>query len=925
MIPSAYSSAAAFALAATCAWAKSQVCSPTDCLDGSSSSPLLAVDSSASVFLLPGTYDSSTYAPTSLNATISTTSSSLTISPPSHPVGFTKSNYAGSAGVWDGLSWAMQGWKSVYLPDGWYAVLDGGGGKVLWGAVPETQFLADDIASRAILSAGSSACTPACSSHGTCTPTNTSASCECAEGWTGLTCDECASGFFGTSCAACPANCTVCDDGRYGTGKCLGTSTSSSDECGCDHGTCSSPTDCTCSAGWVTNTTNSSSKCNACADGFFKDAFGNCLACPLGCKSCELQANTNATAACLSCSASLSLSTANPATCVASSGSCQSGTYYDSSSSSCQSCSPACSTCTGPSTSECLSCASPRVNLHGSCVGYDASTGRCDSSLSGLDGVFVVNNQKSKCDSCPVGCLSCKIPSFSTAASYDTLSCDACQEGYLLQGGKCVQKCGDGWFLPEGSAATNGTCQQCDSACGTCVGTSTTCTSCTSSSLSAFSGTCLPSSSCPSSTISLNGTCLPCLTDCASCSSPSTCSSCPVTRPVLVGGRCTPYCAKNTYWDTAAGSCQACDWTCKSCTGAGDGQCSACRDGYSLKSGVCVALSCSKSGGVAPTLGICLSSLVDTSKKAYLWLLALIGVAALVALGGWWYVRKQRRATREGTQEFKDRLDERGVQERLRVLRLEKVFGLERVSTGRGGDRSTAAPSGENEFDDGKKRRFRELLLPSRRKHSSSAGLELKDASNFAPDRAARGGGDGWVRESWVAPPPYVPSSAGGSPREVDSKAVYPLLPLPATAPVKHPRTHANGSRDSLDSIPTPTLAGFSFSSRPAPQRKSTSSSLGGSTVVLSMGSPTSPEAKPRAGGLMPPPRPGMARRGSGDSDAGSGVGAGVVVNAEMMGRERETIRLNARDEGGEMDVERRLRELWPALKEREGAREGYI
>lgn len=67
----------------------------------------------------------------------------------------------------------------------------------------------------------------------------------------------------------------------------------------------------------------------------------------------------------------------------------------------CLSCSPACATCTGPSPSQCLSCAAPRVNMAGSCVGYTAGDGICDSSLSGLEGVFIVNNDKSKCDGEP--------------------------------------------------------------------------------------------------------------------------------------------------------------------------------------------------------------------------------------------------------------------------------------------------------------------------------------------------------------------------------------------------------------------------------------------------------------------------------------------------------------------------------------------
>jgi hypothetical protein len=38
------------------------------------------------------------------------------------------------------------------------------------------------------------------------------------------------------------------------------------------------------------------------------------------------------------------------------------------------------------------------MNLAGSCVGYASSTGICDSSLSGLNGTFVVNNEKSACE-----------------------------------------------------------------------------------------------------------------------------------------------------------------------------------------------------------------------------------------------------------------------------------------------------------------------------------------------------------------------------------------------------------------------------------------------------------------------------------------------------------------------------------------------
>ncbi|OWZ60805.1 hypothetical protein AYX15_06940 [Cryptococcus neoformans] len=925
MLALTYTSSLLFALSATAVRAKSQVCSASDCIDGSSASPcesnqsqlpnckvkclpVLAFDSFSLTYLLPGTYSSTSYSPTSpLNATISNSSSSLTISTPDSPVGFTSFSYSGLGNVWTVNDWGMGNWKSIYLPDGWYAVL--GQGKVLWGAIPEKSLLPMSISSMGISYAGNSACSPACSSHGTCIATNASATCKCDEGWAGSTCDSCATGYYGTSCTAGPSNCTIWDDGYTGTGKCIGTATSSSDICGCDHGTCTSSTECTCAAGWTTNSTASSSLCNTCAQGFFQDISGNCLACPLGCKTCELQANTNSTAACTSCSPMLTLSTASPATCVSSAGTCSSGSYYDSSTSSCENCSPACSTCTGPGTSDCLSCASPRVNLQGYCVGYDSTTGQCDSTLSGLDGVFVVNNQKSECDSCPAGCLSCYIPSFSNAASYDSLMCQACQEGYLLEVGQCVKQCSDGWFLSEGSATTNGTCQECDSSCSTCISTSTTCLSCSSSSMSAHSGSCVPSTSCPSSTVSINGTCITCPPDCATCSSASTCSTCPSDRPILKDGRCVAYCPKDTYYDTDTGTCQACDWTCKNCVGEGSTMCSSCSDGYMLKGGICVDALCGD-GGFADGLGMCLSSFVHKSQKRYLGFLALIGVVIIAGIASWWYVRRERKKTRQATKEFGGRLDERNVNDRLAALRLEKVFGFNRVTSGRGGDRSART----TQEDGGKKNKLRDILLPSKRK-SGDEEMEMK-RSNFAPDKE-RDRYDSWRksnlgRDSWIAPPPYVPSQSILDP--VDIK-------------------HSFNRRDSLDSIPTPSHQTFALSSstsssmttRPAtPPRKQQNSYLS-SKIVYSMSTPSPP---PHSRSLMPPPRPGMGRR---DSENSFSSGSLLTPMAGMMGttnitvdKERDLRRYSGTQDG-HMDVERRLMDLWPALKERDREREGFI
>ena len=150
-------------------------------------------------------------------------------------------------------------------------------------------------------------CDPACGYGGTCQQGNTTATCQCRPGWGGQTCDQCASGHFGADCqresllafaiernltrgSACAGDCTQCDDGLAGTGTCLGTKTDSLKrqsspvlirqpadglECDCLHGTCNSANECTCAAGWITNS-SASIKCNTCAPGFFQTKSSDC-------------------------------------------------------------------------------------------------------------------------------------------------------------------------------------------------------------------------------------------------------------------------------------------------------------------------------------------------------------------------------------------------------------------------------------------------------------------------------------------------------------------------------------------------------------------------------------------------------------------------------------------------------------------------
>ncbi|WWC69932.1 uncharacterized protein I206_103876 [Kwoniella pini CBS 10737] len=870
-----FSSTIAFALSTTFSWAD-RVCSPEACLNGKASSQFLAQDGSTSKYLIPGTYSDTSLHPSSTLLNITTISNAITVSYPTTPIGYENGLYEGTQDLWDNGNWSMDAWKSLYLPSKWYGLLEDG--KVIWGAIPDKGQLPNDMTGLKLSKAASAACDPPCSSHGVCIPSNATDGnqCQCATGWTGASCDQCATGFWGRTCSSGPKNCTIWDDGMSGTGACLGTATSSSTSCDCNHGTCTSSNQCGCSAGWSTNATMSSSLCNNCAEGFFATADGDCSACPLGCDTCSLHAGTNATATCTSCSSTLSLSVASPATCIASRGSCADGTYYDDTTSSCADCSPACSTCTGPSTSDCLSCASPRVNLQGSCVFYDAATGVCDSGLSKLQGVYVVNLEKSKCDACPSGCLHCNIPSFANTASFDTLKCSACQEGYLLEDGKCLKKCDDGRYLPEGSAAKNGTCQKCDSPCSTCVSTSTTCTSC-SSPLFASGGSCI--SDCPTSTTPLNGTCIPCAADCSTCSSTTQCSTCPPSRPVLSNGKCIEYCPKDQYFDFIHG-CQACDWRCSSCSANDAKSCASCADGYTLQKGECIASSCGE-GGFASGLGVCLSEFIDKSRKNYFGFFALAILLLGGGVGGFYlYVRRERRKTRKATKEFGDVLDERNVQDNLRKLRLERVLGLERILTS-----DTAHDSGAKGYEEKKNKRFRELLLPSKKRRMDiEHEIEMK-STNFALDRTTYGYG--------APPPPYVPSETSTlSPQ--NAKHRNSRFSSPSATLQK---------RDSLDSIPTPVLPSFISSpiqrSFDYSHRKVEAKQSNGIPTVHSMSTPISPEYTNIS--LMPPPRPGMSR---------------------MNTQEKENEVNRDRDATGEFEMERRLRDLWPNLRRKD---EGWI
>lgn len=120
----------------------------------------------------------------------------------------------------------------------------------------------------------SSTCQPQCSGNGVCTA---SATCTCAKGFTGPSCESCASGFFGPACKPCPSSCDSCDQtsGLCLTPKAAFKVDKAQKTCNCQNGQCSSDGNCSCLPGWTNATELNGVTCAQCAPGFFMTS-GNC-------------------------------------------------------------------------------------------------------------------------------------------------------------------------------------------------------------------------------------------------------------------------------------------------------------------------------------------------------------------------------------------------------------------------------------------------------------------------------------------------------------------------------------------------------------------------------------------------------------------------------------------------------------------------
>ncbi|KAJ7154246.1 insulin-like growth factor binding protein [Mycena filopes] len=210
----------------------------------------------------------------------------------------------------------------------------------------------------------------------------------------------------------------------------------------------------------------------------------------------------------------------------------------------CDSCDSSCTTYSGPTSSDCLTCASPQylTGLNQSCP----------------DGTFV---DGSACSSCDTSCATCS----------ESGTCLTCPSTFYFDAGECVQTC------PDGTTPTRDTdtCDACDSSCDTtCSGpTSGDCLTCAPPKHLSLNQ-CVDT--CPDGTFVDGSACSSCDSSCVTCSGPSACLTCSTgfdkfdsavkcahgqTCPdgTTLSGGAYP---RSSYTDT----CDACDSSCATCS-----------------------------------------------------------------------------------------------------------------------------------------------------------------------------------------------------------------------------------------------------------------------------------------------------------------------------------------------------------------------
>lgn len=394
-------------------------------------------------------------------------------------------------------------------------------------------------------------------------------------------CGNCPNGQYADSlktCALCSPNCKACSSSFDTCDSCgfssLGyqlflhsdnvcyqtcpwgyfgnTNAKTCDSCSgtCD-GCVSSSTNCiNCASSSYFRVIGSNACTNSCGTGLYGDSTtGLCTVCPIGCKACSESSSVVSCSECKPVAGVKYYLDSNDGLCKSTCPALYYGGKDSSNNPICDSCHNSCATCNGTANTNCLSCSGSNY------LAYQGT--KCVTTCD--DGQFSSNNNL--CALCSSNCKTC-----------DTIStnCTGCGRSaagiYLyLSSGACLATCPDGYY-PKISTST---CEQCDSSCHTCFGSSTTqCLTCTSGSWLSSNSSCI--SSCPKGQYSLNNVCYPCIDRCAECSSATTCTKCQAVAglPYYLdsNSHCLVTCPDGTYPKSDL-TCTSCTSPCLTCSG----------------------------------------------------------------------------------------------------------------------------------------------------------------------------------------------------------------------------------------------------------------------------------------------------------------------------------------------------------------------
>ena len=270
-----------------------------------------------------------------------------------------------------------------------------------------------------------------------------------------------------------------------------------------------------------------------CPRGFREDNKQVCVACSSHCSEC------NDADECENCQLGFYLQTDNSKACVPT---CPEGHYKDKSTRTCQLCHPDCDTCVGPRDTQCAKCKKGSFYFQRKC------RTECPSG-------FFPDLSIAECVPCPKGCQAC--------LAYD--SCEICDPEWTLVNGKfCAPtlstKCAHGGMYFNQRA---GTCQDCNSTCGTCFdGTTEGCLSCQALKPLLHINSCIDEH-CPDTTFQVNNECRHCAHACNKCTNLQKCDTCHTGYYLTETGHCVPSCPSSQYADNK--ECKTCPANCATC------------------------------------------------------------------------------------------------------------------------------------------------------------------------------------------------------------------------------------------------------------------------------------------------------------------------------------------------------------------------